>query len=288
MDRFARLHPVVHFVFFVFTFVFVLSISSPFFYAVSLISALAYSAYHNVKDALSSAKLSAVILVMTSVFNFAFAHYGEDVLFVIGSTEFTMESLFYGFCQGMVLCSVMLWFSILSRIADSERVIYFLRWAPKMALIFSMVLSFIPRFKKKATDIKNAQLALNNGQSDSSLKGKWHRSVSVLSALTTYSLESSIVTANSMNARGYNPSAQRGNRYRTCATDIVTLLLLVIAAIIICAEKIMGNIVFVFDPKIYSEKFSILAITAFFILQLLPLVIDVVEDIRWKISASKA
>ncbi|MGN0531624.1 MAG: energy-coupling factor transporter transmembrane component T [Eubacterium sp.] len=287
MDRFARLHPVVHFVFFLFTFVFVLSVNNPFFSVISLVGALLYSLLREGSRVLSSIKLSVVLLLTVSLFNFFFAHYGEDVLFTVGDTEFTLEALFYGFNQGMVLCSVMLWFGALSQIADSERVVYFLRWAPGTALVFSMVLGFIPRFRKKAEDIRNARLALNGGCRDSSLKGRLNEGVTILSALVTYSLESSVLTARSMTARGYNPSAQPPGRYLFTFVDGVIILLMLVTSIIIFIEKAMGNLVFVFEPEIYAESVSSIAVAAFVMLQALPFFVDITEDLQWRISASR-
>lgn len=287
MDRFARLHPAVHFVFFLFTFILLLSVNNPFFSAISLVSALLYTAITEKKRIFTCVRLCFVIILMVSAFNFLFAHYGENILFTIGGVEFTLQALFYGFNQGMVLCGFILWFSALSRIFDSEKVMYYLRFAPKSALIFSMVLGFLPRFRNKAQDIRDARLALNNGKRDTTLKGKWRDSIAVLSALVTYSLESSIITARSMNARGYNPRARRPGRYRISAADLTLLLFILAVSGVVIFEKLSGNIVFVFEPIISNESFSVFAVSAFCFMQLLPFVIDVLEDMLWKRSASK-
>ncbi len=287
MDRFARLHPAVHFVFFLFTFFFLLSVNNPFFSALSLVAALLYTAVTEKKRIFSSIRLCFVMILLVGTFNFLFAHYGENILFTVGDVEFTLQALFYGLNQGMVLCGFILWFSALSRIFDSEKVMYFLRFAPKSALIFSMVLGFLPRFRNKAQDIRDARLALNNGKRDTTLRGKWRDSIAVLSALVTYSLESSIITARSMNARGYNPRARRPGRYRVSVADVALLLLILAAGGVVIFEKLSGNIVFIFEPIISNERFSVFAVSAFCVMQLLPFVIDVLEDMRWKLSASK-
>lgn len=287
MDRFARLHPVVHFVFFLFTFVFVLSVNNPFFSAISLVSILLYSFLREGRRVFLNIKLSVALMLTVSIFNFLFAHYGEDVLFTVRDTEFTLEALFYGFNQGMVLSGVILWFGALSQITDSERVVYFLRWAPGTALVFSMVLGFIPRFRKKAEDIRNARLALNGGCRDSSLKGRIKEGISVLSALVTYSLESSVITARSMTARGYNPSARRWGRYSFTFVDGLIILIITVTSAIVFTEKALGHLVFIFEPEIYARSVSSIAVAAFVMLQALPFFVDLTEDLQWKISASR-
>lgn len=282
-DRFSKFHPSVHTAFFMLVFVFVLSINNPVYSAVSFVTALLYSARLKGR-VISSIKFSVAILFFVSIFNMLFAHYGVTELFTIKDTRFTLEALFYGFNQGLVLCSVMLWFGAFSRIMDSERVVYILRFAPKIALIFSMILGFIPRFTKKLEDIRDAQLGLNGGTPP---KRKMRQALDNFSALVSYSLESSIITADSMTARGYNPRAVRKGRYKIYMSDIVILLCILLFAVLIFVQKGMGNISFVFDPMIYSESFSVSALIAFVVFQLMPIIIDLWEDVLWKLSNAK-
>lgn len=282
-DRFSKFHPSVHTAYFMLVFVFVLSINNPIYSAVSLITALIYSARLKGR-VLSSIKFSVAILFFVSVFNMLFAHYGVTELFVIKDVRFTLEALFYGFNQGMVLCAVMLWFGAFSRIMDSERVVYVLRFAPRIALIFSMVLGFVPRFTKKLEDIRDAQLGLNGGTPP---KKKMKQALDNFSALVSYSLESSIVTADSMTARGYNPRAVKPGRYKTSASDIIALCLIILVAVLIFVQKGLGNISFIFDPMIYSESFSVSAVCGFVAFQLVPIITDLWEDILWKLSNAK-
>jgi energy-coupling factor transport system permease protein len=236
------------------------------------------------KEIFSTIKFVAVILIFVSLFNMIFSHYGIDVLFTIGNTEFTLEALFYGFNQGMVLSAVIVWFTAFSRLADSERVVYIFRLAPKCALIFSMVLGFIPRFTKKLKDIQDAQTALYGGQKqDKKLK----QALSNFSALISYSLESSIITADSMTARGYNPKAVQHSRFKINIYDIIVLILCIGLSSVIITQKISGNIVFVFEPVIYVESFSTVALISFAVFELLPFIIDVWEDVLWKVSSAK-
>lgn len=281
MDRFSKLHPLFHIVYFLMMFVFVLSLNNPFFSAVSLISALLYGVKTRGKNILASLKFVVVMLFVVSAFNMLFAHYGVDVLFTIHDTEFTLEALFYGFNQGMVLGSVILWFSAFSRIMDSERVCYILRFSPKLALLFSMILGFIPRFTKKLEDIRDAQLGLNGGKAP---KNRLKTALDNLSALVSYSLESSIITADSMTARGYNQRSVRPKRYKFTSSDVSLLVLVITLSALVIIEKVRGNILFVFDPFISNSSFSIIAFCAFFVASFMPVIIDLWEDLLWKAS----
>lgn len=83
-------------------------------------------------------------------------------------------------------------------------------------------------------DIETASMALNGGKKP---KNKMKSALNNLSALVTYSLESSIVTADSMTARGYNPKAVRYSRYKFKAIDGVMIALSLVALVyVICAK----------------------------------------------------
>jgi energy-coupling factor transport system permease protein len=284
MDRFSKLHPVMHLLFFVFTFIIVLSINNPFFSVISLVCALLYEIKLIGRQMLSTLKFVIVITAVVSLMNMLFVHYGETTLFTVKNIDFTLETLFYGFNQGMILSSVMVWFGIFSRVFDSERIIYMFRFAPKSALIFSMVLGFIPRFVKKLDDVRDAKLALNGGVKSKGLKNKFKDAMNELSALITYSLESSIITADSMEARGYNPKVVRAGRFKFMLGDIILIFLILITSLFVIVQKLTGNISFVFNPQIKSVKLNFIAVICFVILELIPLGVDFVEDILWKKS----
>lgn len=288
MDRFSKLHPVMQFLFFVVTLVMILTANNPVFSAISMLCGLLYIAMIRGRKVVQSLKLVAVILITVSVFNMLFAHYGEDVLFRIKETEFTLEALFYGFNQGMVLSSVMLWFSALSRVIDSERVIYLFRFAPKSALIFSMVLGFIPRFTKKLEDINDANLALSGGQRPKSFKSKLKNGIDNLSVLITYSLESSIITADSMEARGYNPKAVRAGRYKLSLSDYFLIIAILGLGAYTFSQIILKHNLFIFEPTIYFESIDVVSIICFAMLCFIPIFVDLLEEILWKLSNVKS
>jgi energy-coupling factor transport system permease protein len=217
-----------------------------------------------------------------------FAHYGADVLFTIKNTDFTLEALIYGLNQGVVFAGVMLWFSALSYNADGDRVLYLFSFAPKLALIFSIILGFIPRFNKKLKDISDARKALGGGESPAGLKEKYNTALNNLSALITYSLESSIITADSMNARGYKQGALSVKRYRLCVQDIVLLFAVLMCFGVDFCYKATGGITFIFDPVIRIESFSITALILFVFVQMIPFFVEMWEDMLWKLSNARA
>lgn len=287
MDRFSKLHPILHFTFFICVFVFCVSLSNPLFSFVILLAGLVYNFILEGKNGFSSIKSVPAILIFVSIFNFLFSHYGMTVLFTLGDTQFTFESLFYGFYQGLVLSSMLIWFGIFSKVIDSEKVIYIFRFAPKCALIFSMVLGFLPRFKVKLENIRSARRGLFTENENNSIKQKFSDAVKELSALITYSLESSIVTADSMKARNYNPKAVRYSRYKFKVFDVAMIIINLLLFSYVIYTKFSGKIAFIMNPTIYIKSFDVLSFILFCILVFLPIIIDLAEEIRWKLSVAK-
>lgn len=287
MNRFSKLHPLAQFIFFMLTFFLVLCINNPFFSVLCLLCAVLYRTKIKSDTLLKSIGMAVVLILTTAVFNMLFVHYGETVFFEIRALPCTAESFLYGANQGTMLSAVILWFVSFGEIFDSERILYLFRFTPKIALIFSMVLGFIPRFNKKIIQIGEAKRALNGGVYDASAKEKMKEALSNFSALITYSLESSIITAQSMNARKYNPKAISPGRFRYTFSDIAALVLLIVLCAVIVYEKAIGHIQFTFNPKISSTQFSPAGIICFAILQLFPLILDLWEDMQWKLSNAK-
>ena len=284
MDSFSKLHPSVLFVYFLSALVSVLSFNNPVISALSLFCAVVYSFALFGRGALKRLGFSVFIIATVSLFNFLFAHYGNDILFTVKDTYFTLEALFYGFNQGMVIASVLLWFTAMGKCIDSEKLVYLFRFAPKSALLISMVLGFIPRFLKKQKEIREARLALNGGKTPKGLKSNLSAAAGDFSALTSYALEGSIITANSMSARKYNPRAIRSGRYRFTADDFAVLAVSSALFAFVFVQKIIGNLSFVFEPQIYIKRLSIPAVICFLLFGLIPAFIDLQRSLSWKLS----
>ena len=288
MNRFSKLHPITHLLFYALSLIFVLIVSNPFFSLASLFGAFLYNAVICKNRIVNNLKLVFFIIFIVGAFNMLFAHYGEDILFSLGRTDFTLEALLYGLNQGVVFASVMLWFLALSYNADGDRVLYLFSFAPKLSLIFSMILGFVPRFNKKLSEIREAKLALNGGEAPKKTKERFKSALDNLSALITYSLESSIITSDSMSARGYKAGAISTRRYRLCTEDIILIAAILIAFATGFYAKAAGNISFIFEPVIRIKTFSIGVFIIIFAAELIPFFAEIWEEMLWKLSRAKA
>ena len=159
-----------------------------------------------------------------------------------------------------------------------------------------MILRFLPRAKRQAGKISQAQDLLE-GNSDAadtentgSKKSGIRKGIRITSILTTWALENSIETADSMRARGYGLAGRTNYRKYSCtAADFVLAAMMIGIAVLALAAKAAGGWEFFCYPEIVMKSGSGM-ITGGILLALLyavPLIIEITEDIRWKRSVSR-
>lgn len=252
-------------------------IFNPVISAVSLAAAWLYKIKLNGKKGFFYFFKFVLPLVLTAtVFNFAFSHFGATVLFRFAEMNFTFEALFYGLSQGFMMSSVLVWFSNYGEVVTSQRFIsVFGKIMPDTALVFSMILSFIPRLKKNAAEISDARKLVDRGE------GKLKKAVNNLSGLITMTLEESIDTAESMRARGFSKRRTVYSKYRFCARDFFVLVTQTVLFAVLLAFRISGKTQFLFDPFVTAAPLPVSAVILFAALSLLPCIIDFTEDARW-------
>ena len=166
-----------------------------------------------------------------------------------------------------------------------------------------MILRFLPRAKRQAGKIASAQELLyvpaesaESGQSaegqtpeEQTKKTKIKKGMRVMSVLTTWALENSIDTADSMRARGYGLAGRTMYRkYRARPADIICgVLVLALLAASVWA-KASGVWDFYCYPEIeFGGKPVLPACILLAAVYAVPLVIEVWEDIKWTRSLSK-
>lgn len=277
MDRFSRFNPKATLLFFIAETGLTIYIFNPVILALSFAAACVYKIRLGGKRAVSFIfKYSLPVIVLVALFNFIFTHYGSTVLFTVSDMSFTAQSLFYGFFQGLMLSAVILWFSIYSEIITAEKFLsVFSKTAPNLALIFSMVLSFIPRFMKNAEEISSARLLIDKEES------RLRKSINNFSALITMTLEDSIETADSMKARGFGKKRSAYSKYRFSVKDLIMLVFIIAVTVLMTVLKAMDFFSFIFEPDIIMGDMPLYSLILFALLSLLPVITDLVEDVKW-------
>lgn len=274
-----NLHPFVLFMYFfyvIFTAVFTFN---PLFLASALLGALLLLFRLEGIKTLRVLIAYIVIFVLIAVTNPLFSHNGVTILFFINDSRITFEALMYGVCAALMIVGMLVWFNCFHKLFDSEKITYLLgRLFPKLALVFSMTLSFIPRMIKDFKSINNAQKSI--GQS------RIRRYTGSFSAVITRGMENSIITSDSMNARGYLLKGRTFfHRFRFTLTDAVYLsvftALFVLSVVWKCDIEYYPVIIINLNITDY------ISILSYMILALLPFAIEVKEALKWKLSLSK-
>lgn len=257
----------------------------------SLIGALSYFFVRNGMQNLHSLLYSLLLFVITALINPIMHHNGKTVLFVINHNPITWEAVAYGLAAATMLLSVLYWFRSYTRIMTDDKLLYlFGKLSPKLALVLSMGLRYVPMFAKQTEKINQTQTALGLYKEDN-LIDRFRGGIRVFSVLLTWSLENGIITADSMTARGYGT----GRRSQFCifrmrSADVLFLILTLALFAVTCISAALGAMDIVYYPTIqYAPQtpMALLGCLSYGILVFLPTVCQIKEWIKWNCLQSK-
>lgn len=288
-DAFSKCHPAVNFLFFVDAIGCSVVIQHP---AYLLAGACCGTIYYFLLNGRKGWKmilwLLPMFLILTAV-NPLFNTYGVHILFSVFGRPYTLEALLYGAAIASVFVVMMLWFGCYNAVMTSDKFTsLFGNLIPALSLLLVMVLRLIPNFIRKTKQIIGARKSIGKGAAEqSSTKEKLSDGMTVLSSLTDWALEGSVVTGDSMRARGYG-TAKRSSFmiYRITTTDWLLLVAMLILLSLIVAAACLGQMAAVFTPEIQISPISwgIIPYTAYL---LIPIALHTKEAIQWHISRLK-
>lgn len=293
-SNFATLHPAVTLVYFIAALILTMFSDSLYYLLPSLAAAFGYALWYKGMRVLKPAlAVIAVITVMTTLLNGLFTHNGETVLFYFFSNRVTLEAFVYGAVLSLMLSATILWFVNMKVIMSSEKVIFlFGKVLPVLGLVLSMILRFIPLLRNRFLEVDSAQKAMGRDQ----LKGpvsRLRQTGKEMSILVSWSLESSIESADSMTARGY------GLRGRTAFSlfhwegrDTAALLLWLlfgtgaVAGLMLKVGKYYYYPVIRRADSVLGPSASAVLYTVYLIFLLMPAVWEIWGELQWKRSRS--
>jgi len=233
------------------------------------------------------------IILLTAFMNPAFSHEGVTILMYFPTgNPLTLESILYGLSAGMMIATVMMWFSNFNRVVTSDKFIYlFGRIIPAMSLILSMTLRFIPKFKSQMDAVVDAQRNIGRDISEGSV---WHRTkiaVTVLSIMITWALENAIETADSMKSRGYGLKGRTAfSIYRFDDRDKMAIVYLIFCGFYMLCGMIISAFGFRYFPSVRYvgiNSFTLSFHFVYLILCIMPVVLNAEEERKWKAIHSK-
>lgn len=285
-DAFSRCHPAVNFLFFLGALGFGMVIQHPAYIAFSAAAAAGYYLLLKGREGWRLIALMVPVFCFVTVLNPFFNAYGERVLFWFFGRPYCLEALYYGAAVAGILVVMMLWFGCYSLILTSDKFIcLFGSLIPALSLLLTMVLRLIPNLTRKARQLLGSRRGIGKGAAkESTNREKLRDGMTLLSALTDWALEGSIVTGDSMRARGYGSAKRTSFRiYRLTVRDLVLTGLMVLLAAAVMGSGGFGA---TYTPELKLDKIG-WGFLGYCIFLLIPIGLHVKEAVVWRISISR-
>lgn len=293
-DAFSAYHPTINFAYFASVLAFSMVFMHPVLQAIALISAVIYSVMLKGKRAVRFHLIGMLpLLLFTAAINPAFNHAGVTILFYLRSgNPVTLESILYGAAAACTFVTVIVWFSCFNAVMTSDKLIYlFGKMMPALSLILSMVLRFVPRYAAQIKAISFAQQGIGRDVTQGGLLARARSGIRIVSIMTSWALENAIETADSMKARGYGlPGRTSFSIFRFGNRDRAAFAVLAGLVVLVLIGAAAGENTVRFFPSVKAaaiSPFSFAVYAAYAGLCMLPVIVNTVEDIKWKRIASR-
>lgn len=278
--EFYRSHPLLNFLYFAFVIGISMFAMHPVFLAVSFVMSWGYSV---VLLGWKSLKFNALILlpalVLMTLINTLNVHNGVTVLFYLNNNRITLEAIVYGFAAAIMLTNVIVWFRCFGAVVTADKFIYlFGRAAPVLALTLSMIMRYIPLLKNRFKEISMGQRCMGRVTKGRGLISKIKLYGKELSILIAWSLEASIESADSMEARGYGLHGRTSfHLFKLSGQEKVLLAAMAALGGLVTAACALGKLTIYYYPAIILKPLDALqwlSLVAYVALMAIPMVMD--------------
>ena len=288
-DAFSKCHPAVNFLFFVGAIGFGVTIQHPAYLLVGILSGMVYYLVLNGRKGWKMLLGLLPMFVFLTAINPLFNLYGQTILFHVFGRPYTLEALMYGAAIAAVFVVTMLWFGCYNKVLTSDKFTsLFGNLIPAISLLLVMVLRMVPNLIRKTQQITGARKSIGKGAAETAgTKENLSDGLTVLGALTSWALEGSVVTGDSMRARGYGCAKRSSFQiYRMTGMDwsLLAVMIACIGAVIGFAACGSMNATFTPDFDIAPLSWGIVPYTVYL---LIPSALHIKEAIQWHISRSK-
>lgn len=292
-NTFSDYHPIVNFLYFGAVISLGMLFKHPVFLIIGIIASFIYSiSLNGIKSLKFNIYFLLPMMIMIILVNPLFSHKGMTILFYFRDKPITLESMIYGIVTAIMLITTIMWFSCYNKVITSDKFIYiFSKMIPSIALLISMTLSFVPKFKNQLKKVRAAQRDIGRDINNGSYFQRAKHGCTIISILITWALENGVQTADSMKGRGYGLNGRTSfSIYKIDNRDKVALGVLIATIIICLIGDFYGKTSMQFYPIIKMQPITaidILIYISYGILVFLPLIIEVKEAYKWSLLESK-
>lgn len=291
-SAFAGYHPAVNFLFFVLVIGITMFSMDPVFLVVTSLAGWTWSIFLSGRKAVKGNLMMTVpVVVVMVVVNGLFTHNGATVLFFINDSRITLEAMLYGLAGAVMLMAVIVWFTCFQAVMTSDKLIYlFGKTAPVLGLTLSMIFRFIPLLKSRFQEISIGQQCMGR-HTERGLLNRVRQTTKEVSILISWSLEASIETSDSMEARGYGLKGRTSfHLFKFTGRDKCLMAFLAVVGGIAAVGCAMGKTTIYYYPKIVLgvwDVVKVVTLVCFVILMATPIYIDRTEEKRWQAYKSE-
>lgn len=292
-DAFSKLHPAVNLLFFIGAICFGVLLQHPVYLLAGIFASGVYYFMLNGRKGVKTILLMIPLFIFITLFNPIVNTRGVTVLFNCLNRPYTLEALIYGVAVAATFVLMILWFGCYGKVLTGDKfTCLFGNLAPSLSLLLVMVFRMIPNLLQKAKQIIGVRSSIGKGTAEkSSIKDKLGSGMTVIGVLTSWALEGSITTSDSMRSRGYGTTKRTSFMvYRMTKTDwVLTLIMLTLLGIVVFFAANGGmNAEFLPERNITPIKgFNIIGFIAYLGYLMIPTILNVKEVIQWNISRSK-
>ena len=292
-DAFSKLHPAVNLLFFIGAICFGVLLQHPVYLLAGIFASGVYYLILNGRKGVKTILLMIPVFAFVTAFNPIVNTRGVTVLFTYLDRPYTLEALVYGVAVAATFVLMLLWFGCYGKVLTGDKfTCLFGNLAPSLSLLLVMVFRMIPNFLQKAKQIVGVRSSIGKGTEEkSSFKDKLNSGMTVMGVLTSWALEGSITTSDSMRSRGYGASKRTSFMiYRMTATDWISavIMLLLIGAVAFFAANGGMNAKFLPERNITPiNRTNIIGFISYYGYLLIPIIFNIREVAQWSISKSK-
>lgn len=292
-SEFAKMHPAINFLYLAGVLIITMSTLNPWMLGISFVVSLWYGLMQTGWSMLKKNVIVEVpIIIFTVLIQPLFSHTGTTVLFYINDNAITAQAYVYGAAICVLLLAIIQWCSCLHVLISSDKMMYlFGKTVPSVGLMISMIVRYVPLLRERYAQIHEGQAGLGRTIKKEGLPIRGRQYLKEISILIAWSLEASIETSASMEARGYGLKGRTNYfLYKWQKRDIITGIYLIIFLTIALIGVFSGSVTVYYLPAIYFEEvspYSIVTGVAFAMFAIFPLVCDIRGVLKWNYLNSK-
>ena len=258
-DAFSKCHPAVNFLFFAGAIGASVMIQHPAYLVVGIVTGGAYYLLLNGPRGWKMILGLIPLFLFLTAINPLFNTYGQTPLFYLFDRPYTFEALCYGAALASTFAQMILWFGCYNKVLTSDKFTsLFGNLIPAISLLLVMVFRMVPNLMRKANQIGGARKSIGKGAGEAATtKEKLNDGMTLLGALISWALEGSVVTGDSMRARGYG-TAKRSSFmiYRMTLTDWLLLAVMLILLALVITAACLGQMTATFTPEFQIATIS--------------------------------